>query len=603
MNQNPVEFTCFSFFALLSGLAAFLLLGQTARLFFTNVKSRSVGVLLFGLISFVVIVSIFYTKGQTTSIFYVLLFLIWFMVGERPFESILFTRQIPKRFFVGIPVLVYIVYWMLNINWEHFPFFYSGRDHVFYSAVSYFISDLGKETVLIDWVESSHLVGAMPYHYFELWLNTGIARIFGILHLHSFEFITIPILQSILIYVMFTLKPITVASFWWFLGVFSMALLSFQFGNVNVPFLFNQPKLIPVVIIMLCQLVLWKERSYLTLLILFILYVQINLTLLPFSMASFFILSIYLRTIKKINWRSFGLVSSLYLLFVALYIVFYIAFSGEVSFSAGGLDFKYLIQYYQEIINIKKGIHFLVLYVLQPFKSYWFVFLLGIPLFIKKQFWHRIGLSVVYFFVILIILGFGASLIHPYEESSQLVLNYLVPSCFVILFGLFLYSAKLRKAIFRVQLTILFLVTIGVYANRLFNQENEMVLGYTMDYVLDVKQKIESNTPSNKYVGRYIASNDIKYAYDLGNNVQPWGYYLFFMDDGWVIRTLNHEIVNYDFVRGMPEHSAINIPLINYIDFQKANILSGQLIYEEVYSNGALINRKNGKETFEIVDN
>ena len=78
------------------------------------------------------------------------------MVGERPFESILFTRQIPKRFFVGIPVLVYIVYWMLNINWEHFPFFYSGRDHVFYSAVSYFISDLGKETVLIDWVESSH---------------------------------------------------------------------------------------------------------------------------------------------------------------------------------------------------------------------------------------------------------------------------------------------------------------------------------------------------------------------------------------------------------------------------------------------------------------
>jgi len=42
---------------------------------------------------------------------------------------------------------------------------------------------------------------------------------------------------------------------------------------------------------------------------------------------------------------------------------------------------------------------------------------------------------------------------------------------------------------------------------------------------------------------------------------------------------------------------------MNYIDFQKANILSGQLIYEEVYSNGALINRKNGKETFEIVDN
>ncbi|MDC1204072.1 hypothetical protein N8085_01565 [Salibacteraceae bacterium] len=569
------------------------LLGVWGKIISNNVKVLSGYSLLLGMFTLGIFISIYFTSGETSSWFYVLVFLvILFLRKHLNIQRIARTMAIDRRLLILVPLICYGINTLLLIQIESFPYFYSARDHVFYSNLSYFISSLGKETISIDWIEQSDLIGVMPYHYFELWLTTGVARFFGMTHLHSFEFVIVPFFLSVLALILLSFNQKKNEIFQWLVFVISLVFLSTNFQS----FLYNLPKLVPITIVGIVQFSLWRSKNYFLVFLLFLIILNLNITLFPAVFALYFLLCAFLIYTKRVSLKIGLAYFASLLLFILLLMTYFQLNSGQVKFSGGGLDFSFLAEYYTHFEHIKKGVHFLLKYLLTPVTKFWFCVLpIVVFCFVKKTQFYSIILFVLSLFGISLL----ASFLHPYDESSQLVTNFLIPVLFVLFFYASLEFAKNRKKLFGAILISVLSLSSFSFIARIQKQDKSKVLGYELEYLKGVRDTLNKCQDCSKDVYRVLHPEDITYAYDLNNNVQPWGYYLYFLSDGWMIRTINHEEIDLDVVSGVPKNSMQSIIDLNFVDYQKQQDVNVQNILPDKYY---LIERSM-TEKFLIVNN
>jgi hypothetical protein len=150
-----------------------------------------------GFIAFIIFYSLFYTK-VTGSINLVLLILLvyWVVVIRKKQYVPVYPAADEKRSWPGILILAVIVFavnLLLRLNVEEWPFFKAGKDEIFYSLVTKFISNKHIESSSIDWYAFEGAVSLRPYHYIEQWSNLFFSQCFSFSSLGSMYFIVMPV--------------------------------------------------------------------------------------------------------------------------------------------------------------------------------------------------------------------------------------------------------------------------------------------------------------------------------------------------------------------------------------------------------------------------
>lgn len=533
------------------------LAGTPITFLFRNIDKRSILVFLIGFCTVSFITAAFYTRGQTSLWIFVLFAGLAVIFRNQKMPQFLRT-PIPYIVMIFTPIIIFIIFCLKGFVWDAYPFFNSGRDHVYYANVSYFLAEMGKETIMYDWLPKPNAASTIPYHYTELWFNAVIARISGILHVHTFEFITVPILSILTVFTTFQLKSVSIPSWVWWIAVMGILFFSVSvFPGKGVPF-YAEPKLLPLVILLLVQIELLRVRSFYLLFLSAGLYPVLNLSMLGFFPV--FVLVGYIVAYQSKNLNNslhFGVLAAFFL--VICYFVFYRVTQGEFSVSlSSGMSLDFFREYYTSSAeHIKKALHFFIKYAYLAIRNYYFIWIPTLAYILFRGIGARKELSLLMLgsFGICILSGIPAAFTHPFVETGQVVLN----SVFCVTFVMIIYFIKdvlsTSRLPFRVSLVGLLLVStiVEVYGATSTKKLQGVLSPYSLNYLRDTQQKVYSDAVASRIVLRYLDPNDLKYAYELNNNIQPFGYYLYFLKDGWLIYTMNIDEINRSLMHDFPQ--------------------------------------------------
>jgi hypothetical protein len=543
MPQTLIGFTLYSLVCFYLSIAVCWGAGMPLRYFFKELKHTSPLVFLGGLSIISFLTACYFTHGATTLWILPLVLGAILLVKNRASVSLpqILINKIPFIFIVLIPLGFYLFFYLKAVVVDAYPFFISGRDHIFYSVVSSFLGEMKMESTMYDWILEPRKASPTPYHYLELWFNTFVSRSSGILHLHTFEFITIPVLYSGLGYLFVghsrltkSDKYVPIAAF------FSLMLLNLSFIPKAGPGFFAEPKLIPLIGLLLIQWELWKEKKIEILVLSLIFYPLFNLT--SIFVAGGLSLLIFFGVLLGRNFNKSHLIC--YLIWVGLllgYFLFYAVFKGEVAFNSG-MSLSFFIDYYSSgFMHFKKAAHFFIKYL---------------------YLWVGHGF-------LILITALTAAITHPFAENSQIVLNYVYISTalgFIILITEIDWEAKPKYA--RMIKGVVFCSVLFVLVRPLFAKDSDNALALKQTFQDSKLLKESQNTSEAKFVARYLKPGDVVYAYELYNNIQPYGYYLYFMADHWVLYTMNNEIFTADSLMGLPKGFERISSSMNFYDYQ-----------------------------------
>lgn len=544
------------------------LLGNICLFNFSNVGKKNPIVFIVGMVVLVTSTAVYFTSGITS------LILLVFFLGASLFIGMskmkiqeVFSFNMENSILLLTPFIIFISNYVQLISLESFPLINTGRDHVFYSTVSYFIAERGQETSMYDWLINPELIGSTPYHYFELWLNSFISRLGGVLHLHAFEFVCIPLLiYSVFILVYTQLRKNVSRNKALFYSLSIVFFINPTFIGLSEPTLILLPKLLLICIVMVIQYWFYTYGNYLSILYLMVTYMLLNLMLLPLSFAGFLILSIFYVFTNKIELKHLLYPSLVMIITIVSLLLFYRLFKGSAELSAG-IDLMYLLKYYctdaEKIFHLKKGLHFFVLYLIKPITGYPLIWIPCILFyFFRKSFNIQLSAAILMLFAFL---SLGAAFIHPFTESSQIVTNFLIP--FSMLMHMALLTNMLKSStsnyshVFIMAIIGILPYSIKVSKSRPMGKVSGLFETTGEQYLNMKDDLIHTNT---FMVHRYVDTNDIEYAYDLYNCVQPWGYELYSFNDGWLIYTLNQKTIDYSKIIGVPSHLLYNITNSNW---------------------------------------
>jgi hypothetical protein len=157
-----------------------------------------------GTIIFTCIIAIVATQGKT--IFILIIPIVGFCIILKR-KNFFIQKQIDEKLNKNSRLttkLLFCVLFASVIFFIRFVIFYQDEgffniphpDYMYYANVSYNIFTLGIENINIGNTNINNAVS--PYHYFELWLNAGIAHIFGNVYLPNLMLITFSVLISII---------------------------------------------------------------------------------------------------------------------------------------------------------------------------------------------------------------------------------------------------------------------------------------------------------------------------------------------------------------------------------------------------------------------
>ncbi len=165
----------------------------------------------------ILVVSLFYSKGRTINLLFILLFLFYLI------EKYLIKKQFPKnsivslnreigprmdyKFIFGLLIVIIPVFiWRcsLILQYDEFPIRNLLIDNCYYAEISKCLVQTGFENTFI----TSNLISncyqyPTPYHYYELWFNGFVSKAFNLsytlsLYLVTFNFFTILLLIGFL---------------------------------------------------------------------------------------------------------------------------------------------------------------------------------------------------------------------------------------------------------------------------------------------------------------------------------------------------------------------------------------------------------------------
>jgi hypothetical protein len=145
-----------------------------------------------GIMFFSVSVSVIYTSFRTVQLGFVVLFLVGLGFVKRKKPAIVkhpLKEELPaasgltmKVVFVVLPLIVYyLLQYYLTVAAFNYPYYQPSADFSFYSTVSEYLLNAGIENTnhVFNLLDDS-FQNLVPYHYFELWLNGGMSRLFGL---------------------------------------------------------------------------------------------------------------------------------------------------------------------------------------------------------------------------------------------------------------------------------------------------------------------------------------------------------------------------------------------------------------------------------------
>lgn len=240
-------------------------------------------------------------------------------------------------------------------------------DYCFYSRVSDYMGLFKLENCQFDHL-NPNMMGYVPYHYFDLWLNGLFTQIFGFTNLITFVLITYPLLQVIVFVGIYT-----VLNLYGFKNKFSLAVIFmfitgvyFQF-YATIPFLehmvtfpgmniLKSPKILPIYIYLLLSFYFYKNNSFeqFILSILFLPFVYITTAPSVFCSISIIILINYYF---KRNPKSTMLLIALVII-ATLYLFLFYYFNGDHHsghISEMNYNVFFSFQYIKTCINIGVG--------------------------------------------------------------------------------------------------------------------------------------------------------------------------------------------------------------------------------------------------------
>lgn len=142
-----------------------------------------------GLLIFVPLIALYYSRGNTVQLLILLPVLMLFLSTRRKIESgpplSISLKQIGLR-----RLLMLLLAWILCFGWQtlvvvklntSFPFDLLEKDSAYYAEISRCLMLTGQEnTFTVSNVFSSAHHYATPYHYFDLWFNGWISYVFGL---------------------------------------------------------------------------------------------------------------------------------------------------------------------------------------------------------------------------------------------------------------------------------------------------------------------------------------------------------------------------------------------------------------------------------------
>jgi len=317
---------------------------RNTTVFFSNVFFK----ILTGAAAIITIVSLIYTGGKTVNL--LLLLILFFLFIERYLnrQNIVTTEHSEitekktsftlKHFFLlFIPILL-VFLWESNIvlKIDEYPFHFFERDNLFYSEVSKCLVTTGQENIFT----SGNLINERynfptPYHYFDLWLNGFVSKIFGLnyglsLYLVTYTFFTALFLFGLLaliekydtpkfIHIFITLLLLFIG------GVHITDIIGMSGHNAQMESITERygEKLGPAYCFALAVVLLFNSGNIKTALIVLLCLSVVSVSIAPavcFGVASFCVLNIF----KKGNDKNFYLRLLIYTsLIVASGVLFY----------------------------------------------------------------------------------------------------------------------------------------------------------------------------------------------------------------------------------------------------------------------------------------
>ena len=422
-------------------------------LFLNDVKTSKAKTLFIklsiGLSVFVTIIAILFSKGKTIIILGIplMIYLLYIqnIISKRRefrFDYRKVRTEILCCLGVLTPFLLFEYYFIYNGSsfGVNVPYY----DLRFYGDLSASLIENGQENLRLhmNGLFPEDFYGAQPYHYFELWFNGGISKIFGVSPVLNFLLVTSTffrllvfvgiyglldrknkkIIESILI--VFILLGVSGVDFWFYE---SIELTMYKSGLVENSVMTFYRKLLPVYWLGIGSLFLFRERKYESALIVLLFLGVIYIGTTPAMFGFVFLGALYLG-VRENKWRFL----LFYLFVVVSFVVFYVLFSNkanesqEITYLIGeGLSGDVIKQLLFKFIFPQ--IRIIIFYI--PYLLIALLFYLTYKKKLNKEIYYLIIFGVL----ICLIGGVASSLLTGNHNASQLLMNNMpLINCIVI---------------------------------------------------------------------------------------------------------------------------------------------------------------------------
>ncbi|MCC6584775.1 MAG: hypothetical protein IT271_13810 [Chitinophagales bacterium] len=383
-------------------------------------------------------------------------------------------------------------------------------DYNFYAKVSTYIWNQRTENAYINYIYRDG--GLMPYHYFELWLNVGLSKVFGTNQLYQLMLSTYAICICIVWLGIMTIFNYIGRINWYTyifagLSLFVSGLYFSFYKDINflsqtdlfANHMFSMPKLATVYLFLtIITLGLIKNNTKLFITGVFFLSVTYT-TMLPllFTSATLYVLCMYVILREpKILMNILLMVCTALLLFIFFYLFRSKNIVHAETFNKG-INFA---QHIKTMINIFGGtlIHLSVIFILH---------LVILSVYAKdlfKRFKYNIS-----FLILCVCIGlFEWGILHKMLDSVQLFYNFNVP-LIILTFCIFLYYISQNTEKNLIKNFILIALLILVSDNLKVLACKKSLPQYDSNYVHNVLDEIKGLNPSAAFLYEKDAYNTV----------------------------------------------------------------------------------------------
>jgi hypothetical protein len=195
------------FLSLLASLLLFYAVGKAIRWYWIrdffpkNFFSDVFFSLLVGQIATVFLYTIFCSEGQTIQWVFLIptFFIVSFFNENKPVSTSASVSYLKILSIFGVVLICFLWEAIFFLRFNGFPFSLTFIDNIYYSKLSHFLGVTGQENY---WCMENYLLGNKEsgialYHFYEMWLNSLISRLFGLLNLPAFLLVSQPTFHCI----------------------------------------------------------------------------------------------------------------------------------------------------------------------------------------------------------------------------------------------------------------------------------------------------------------------------------------------------------------------------------------------------------------------